>query len=69
MIKHPQGKAKPYGEWKAEQDGQWTVRGAIRAAMILLFEVPKPKRFDMSFIICIPGLIRHILLGFDRFFL
>ncbi len=33
VIEHSQGKAKPYGEWKAEQDGQWTVRGAIRAAI------------------------------------
>ena len=33
LVEHPQGKAKPYGEWKAEQDGQWTVRGAIRAAI------------------------------------
>ena len=33
VIEHPQGKAKPYAEYKAEQDGKWTVRGAIRAAI------------------------------------
>ena len=33
VIEHPQDKAKTYGEWKAEQDGKWTVRGAIRAAI------------------------------------
>ena len=33
VIERPQGKAKTYGEWKAEQDGKWTVRGAIRAAI------------------------------------
>ena len=33
VFEHPQGKAKPYAEYKAEQDGQWTVRGAIRAAI------------------------------------
>ena len=33
VIDHPQGKAKPYAEYKAEQDGKWTVRGAIRAAI------------------------------------
>ena len=33
VIEHPQDKGKPYGEWKAEQDGQQTVRGAIRAAI------------------------------------
>ena len=33
VIEHPQGKAKPYGEWKAEQQGQQTIRGAIRGAI------------------------------------
>lgn len=33
VIEHPQGKTKPYAEYKAEQDGKWTVRGAIRAAI------------------------------------
>lgn len=33
VIEHPQNKAKTYAEYKAEQDGKWTVRGAIRAAI------------------------------------
>ena len=33
VIEHPQDKGKSYSEWKAEQEGQQTVRGAIRAAI------------------------------------
>lgn len=43
-IEHPQDKAKPYAEWKAEQDGKPTYRGMIRAdidAAILASTTPK----------------------------
>ena len=30
VIEHPKGKAKPYNEWKAEQEGRPTIRGTIR---------------------------------------
>ena len=33
VVKNPAEKGKHYAEWKAEQDGQQTVRGAIRAAI------------------------------------
>ncbi len=31
VIEYPQGKSKPYAEWKAEQEGRPTIRGTIRA--------------------------------------
>ncbi len=33
VVSRPAEKARHYAEWKAEQDGQQTVRGAIRAAI------------------------------------
>lgn len=33
VIKHPQDKGMNYAEWRAEQEGQQTIRGAIRAAI------------------------------------
>lgn len=33
VIRHPQEKGINYGEWKAEQDGRFTVRGGIRQAI------------------------------------
>jgi hypothetical protein len=33
VVSRPAEKAKHYAEWKAEQDGQQTIRGAIRAAI------------------------------------
>ena len=33
VIEHPQDKGKSYSDWKAEQQGQQTVRGTIRAAI------------------------------------
>ena len=33
IIEHPQDKGMNYAEWRAEQEGQQTIRGAIRAAI------------------------------------
>ena len=33
VIEHPQDKGMNYAEWRAEQEGQQTIRGAIRAAI------------------------------------
>jgi hypothetical protein len=33
VIKHPQDKGMNYAEWRAEQEGQQTIRGTIRAAI------------------------------------
>ena len=57
VIEHPSDKAKHYAEWKAEQDGKQTVRGAIRAAIdtAVRGSVTKEQFFDamdqMGFVI------------------
>ena len=33
VIEHPQDKGMNYAEWRAEQEGQQTIRGTIRAAI------------------------------------
>ena len=57
VVEHPSDKAKHYAEWKAEQDGKQTVRGAIRAAIdtAVRGSVTKEQFFDamdqMGFVI------------------
>ena len=44
VIKHPSGRGMHYAEWKAEQNGEITLRGSIRGAIDFVVKRSLSKR-------------------------